>query len=177
MPALEVAVRQLARRDDDVPLDPPGTYASALTLSARSEDLLGQGATTVQRDGVATVATDMAGVVVASLQFGIWEPRREMTILNLDGFRGLILTPLLEAAALILERAEAYGRALLELRIGRLDQIIMFDENGDHRQVPQNLPVGAEITLPLGDASELHAVAELWRSAVGRAAGYVMLRP
>jgi schlafen family protein len=176
VPHLEAAARTLSRRDDEIPLDPASPRASGLMVEARSEDLFG-GEATPARDGVAAMTTDAAGVVTAALRFGVWDPPRPKTDLSLNGVRDLVLRPLLEAVVSLLAGAEAYGRALLELRTGDLQDVLTLDDEGGSKAVPAGFPTGAEISLPLApDGQELDAVADQWRADVGRAAGYLTLR-
>ena len=78
----------------------------------------------------------------------------------------------------VLDAAEAYGRILLELRIGRLEAVITLDDKGGYKNIPSNLPLGGELALPLSpEGSELDAVANRWRNDAGRAAGYFTLLP
>jgi hypothetical protein len=173
--ALGTAARKLARREDTLPLDDPVPHASGLTVSARSEDLLG--VTTEKRDGIARVGTDTAGLVVGAFQFSVWEPKRPTTHLTLDGMRDLVLRPLLESILGVLNTGELYGRVLLELRVGALDEVIQLDDAGGQKAVPRRLPVGGELALPLSSGSaELDGLLDQWRSDVGRAAGYLTLR-
>jgi hypothetical protein len=173
--ALEHAARALAQRSDRYSLGEPELHASGLSVSARSEDLTGTGGHP-KRDGVVTVATDTAGVVMARIQFGVWDPPRDRTRLTLNGVRDVVFKPLLRACLSLLEEAEAYGRVILELRIGRLERVIQLDDDGGFKNIPPNLPLGADLSLPLSeDARQLDDVANRWRAAAGRAAGYMTL--
>ena len=175
--ALERATRALASRSDGVALDPVQLHASGLSVSARSDSLL-MDSDGVAKDGVVTIATDAAGLVVASIQFSVWDPPRETMRLTLDGLRELVFVPLLRAACSVLDDAEAYGRAILELRIGRLEPVITLEEDGLFKAIPPDLPLGAEVTLPLStDEHEIGDIANRWRADAGRAAGYMTLLP
>lgn len=174
--ALQLAAIGLARADSDALRDHE-LHASGLTVRARSEDFLA-GVVAPPLDGVAAVGTDQAGVVVATMQFGVWQPSRPTTSLTLNGVRDHLFLPLLESATSVLETAEAYGRVLLELRVGHLEQVITVDDEGGPRHIPGNLPLGGEISLPLTlDRAELRTIAERWKLDAGRAAGYFTLLP
>jgi hypothetical protein len=172
--ALKTAVAVLAARADGVMTGDPA--ASGLMVRTRSTDFFA-GGNAPERDGVATVATDQAGLVVAAMAFGLWEPPKEISRLTLNGLRDLVFRPLLDAAVSVLEAAEAYGRVLLETRIGHLARVIELDDVGGTKALPPNLPLGAELTLPRSsELDEIEAIADQWRSDAGRAAGYMTLR-
>jgi hypothetical protein len=176
--ALRETARSLARGGEPAPEPEPGDMnASGLRVRAGSDNLLPPDVLPA-RDGVAIVAADAAGVVGASMQMGIWTPARETTRLTLNGIRNHFFMPLLEAVTSLLMAAEAFGRVLLELRIGSLEQVVTLDDTGGFKQIPPDLPLGAELTLPIDpDGDQLAAAADQWRSDAGRAAGYVTLRP
>jgi hypothetical protein len=175
---LEQAARDLARRSDDVPLDEPAPFASGLIVGARSDNLLEP--LRPGCSGLAITATDAAGVVVASIQLSPQQPILPPTTMTLNGFRNVVIRPLLDAITRILGEAEIYGRSLLELRLGSLENVIrLSDQSGPNvRGLPSGLPVGGEIALPLSPgALELDALADQWRDDVAREAGYLKLRP
>jgi hypothetical protein len=151
-------------------------HASGLTLSANSVQLLGS-LHAEAGHGSITVAADAAGVVTASIAFGVRAPPGPVT-LTLNGLRDFAIRPLIQAVVSMLESAEALGRTLLELRFGRLEPAIAIDDAGARRDVPTNLPIGGELSLPIdSDYAEVMALAERWRADVGRAAGYATLLP
>lgn len=175
--AVDQAARILSRRTDGYALNPPELHASGLSVSSRSENLM-LPEVEPTRDGVVTVATDAAGIVVAAIRFGVWTPSREPTRLTLNGVRDAVFVPLLGAVCSVLDAAEAYGRVILELRIGRLEQVITVDDEGGFKTIPSNLPLGGELTLPLSpDGIEIEQLANRWRADAGRAAGYMTLLP
>jgi hypothetical protein len=127
---------------------------------------------------MALVGVDAARVLVAEIVMGSSQPRGELTRLTLNGVRDGILGPLLRAVLDLLRAGELYGRTLLEVSIGQLNDVLELDDSGGHRHVPVGLPLGAELSLPLGDDSpEVSDVLEIWRADVGRSAGYLTLRP
>jgi len=171
---VKAAARRLARGDDEHPLHDVTPHASGLMAIALSTRLL-EGAP--QGSGSVTVAADAAGVVSAGIGFGVIEPRPDPAVRTLNGFRDEVLLPLIEAAVTVLEEAEMYGRVLLELGVGRLEDVLILDDEGGRKQLGP-VPVGGELTLPVApDRSEVRALADRWRSDVGRAAGYLTLRP
>jgi hypothetical protein len=149
---------------------------SGLAARVSTDVTLASGA--IQRHGRLTVAADCAGVVGTSMLFG---PRRsppaEPARLTLNGLRDAFVMPLLHAACDVLDDAELYGRSILGLTVRQMDELAVIDDQGELRDVPADLPIGGEISLPLSpDGVELHQMADRWRADIGRAAGYSELR-
>jgi hypothetical protein len=150
-------------------------HASGIAVTAKSLDLLGIGP--VERDGVALVGTDAAGLVVAAMQFNNWQPPRPKSAIDLDGVRDLIVAPLLDAVVDVLVAGELFGRVLLEVRFGHLSHVVELEGPGGPRGIPTDLAIGGELALPMGpDEASRHKLLDDWRSDIGRAAGFLTFR-
>lgn len=172
--AIEAAAITLARGGDQPP--ERTVNVSALGASVRGEFPLVPGGETI-RHPFARVATDCSGVVGAALNFGDWQPAPEATRLTLDGFRNLLIRPVIEAVVSVLSKAEVYGRVMLHLDVANLEQVAEIDEDGVLRSVGGPLPLGGEIALPLGDDDpDVGQLADRWRDDLGRSLGFERLR-
>jgi hypothetical protein len=173
---LEPAARRLACRTDDTPIGPPTPYASGISIRAQSSNLLpGQHD---RRSGAAVVGTDAAGLICAAITLDPTLEREDPVLLSLDGFRDLLVSPLLHAVCNILEGAEMYGRVLLQLNVGNTRNVLLILEAEGPKKPPPAFPAGGTLSLPLEPGRhELQALAEDWRSDFGRAMGYATYRP
>jgi Putative DNA-binding domain len=144
----------------------------------------------------AITAADAAGVIAVAFRFHVQSPSRPPRI-TLDGFQQGIIGPLLRGAVQILDRAELYGRSILELQIGDLSFALAHDTGKPVPDASTNLgpdgvldltgaageqfprvALGGEVSLPIpDDAVEVKALADQWRDDVGRAMGLETLRP
>jgi hypothetical protein len=177
--------------------------AAETTLRAKADGLVCEvelrshlldGVPAVPRTAIA--AANAAGIIAVAFRFHIQHPGR-LPRVSLGGFRTGIIGPLLRAVVAILDRAELYGRSILELRIGDLSMSLMHDtvkpEPGAPAELPpgvaldlttddgRNFPsiaLGGELSLPLPeDGPEIDALADQWRDDVGRTMGLETLRP
>jgi len=150
--------------------------ASGLVCEIQPPSHLVDGVLPIPRTAIA--AADAAGVVAAAFRIHIQSPQLRVPAVTLDQFGKGIIAALLHAVVTILDRAELYGRSILELRIGDLARALTYDcGDGDQAVFPQDLPLGGELSLPLAaDLSEVHALASQWRDDLGRAMGLETLR-
>lgn len=170
--ALESAAMQLAKTDTPASLRPNQSGLIAEASSGSPVEFLPD---LVPRHLFASAVADSAGVVGVSLGLGAGD---EATTVTLNGFRDGLIAPLTRAVANILEAGEFYGRSVLELRIGDFAGVIRVDDEDGHKPLPHNIPYGGELSLPLAaDDPALDALSQQWRGDVGRAAGYLTLRP
>jgi hypothetical protein len=190
---LDEALRELAQLDQgaNTTLRPS---ASGLVCEIEPGSHLLDGVPPIARTAI--TAADAAGVVAVAFRFHIQRPSQPPRI-TLDGFRQGIIGPLLRAAVRILDRAELYGRSILELQIGDLSFALAHDPG---KPVPDTsaelasdgvldltvaaeghfprVALGGEVSLPLpDDAPDVNALADQWRDDVGRAIGLETLRP
>jgi hypothetical protein len=162
----------------------PGASGLVCEIEPRSHFL--DGLPPIPRTAIA--AADAAGVVAVAFRFHIRRPSRPPRI-TLDDFRQGVIGPLLRGAVRIFDRAELYGRSILELQVGDVSLALAHDTGGPadlgpdgaldmaKEQFPR-VALGGEVSLPLSDdASEVDALADQWRDDVGRAMGLETLRP
>jgi hypothetical protein len=167
--ALEAAVRRTARVGDEVPAEAT-PRASGVVLETRTiypvDPLVGR----------VVGGLDAGGVVAMSLVIYDRQPRPPTKHLTLQGIRDVFIHPLLEGVASLLGAGDLHGRSVLELRIGRVAGIVDIDDRGGRRDMPRQLALGGELSMP-ADESELESLADQWRDDLGRDAGYLRLRP
>jgi hypothetical protein len=111
-------------------------HASGLAARTAGEIALSGVGGEQSRRPVATTVADAAGLVGVSMSWGNQQPPRDPVRMTLDGFKGQILVPVLDAACDLLSAAELYGRSALDLTIGNLQQLAVFDDAGGIRAVP-----------------------------------------
>lgn len=170
------AARVLAQGEADHDLRDAEAYPSGVARSARTTTLLS--GSSQRRSGVVRVGADTACVIAACISLGAPTPPPPKSRITLVGLRDELVLPLLEAVVTVLEQAELFGRVLLELRVGRLEHVIDLDDDGGVKTIPSGFQAVGELSLPLDQArAELRGLAEQWRTDVGRAAGYLTLRP
>lgn len=54
--------------------------------------------------------------------------------------------------------------------------LVELEDEGGFKRIPNNMPLEAEITLPLDADVQIDATCRRWRDDLGRAAGYLTLR-
>jgi hypothetical protein len=89
--------------------------ASGLVCEIEPRSHLVDGVQPVPRTAVAVA--DAAGVVAVALRLHVQSPQLRVPALTLDQFREGIIAPLLRAVVRLLDRAELYGRSILELSL------------------------------------------------------------
>jgi hypothetical protein len=127
----------------------------------------------------AVAVADAAAVVAVAFRLHVPSPQLRVPAITLDQFGEGFIAPLLRAIVRLLDRAELYGRSLLELRIGDVQTAVLYNSGNDDVRTafPRNLPLGGDVSLPLAiDSPEVDALADKWRDDLGRALGLETLR-
>lgn len=150
-------------RNPDVTLRPYGRAVLARVLSAHSP---------LNSVEAATVA-DCAGLIGASISQPV------NNVVKTNDLRRRHIRPLIEAVAFLLERAEAFGDAVLDLSLICRRQVVLQDEEGNSRghDLPIRTHCGSAILGIPADEDDRAELAKRWEREIAREVGIALWEP